>query len=132
MEKINGDNLCIGKTFVDFMESVKKELERIVNKNENIDSVTILLENCDSFTRDEGIEEPAMSVTINSNLCRRTYFTVANFEFDRFKSHRKALKNLIQVRFIDCLYYLEDKREILFQVLKQFDSKWETPSCYEH
>ena len=132
MEKINGDNLCIDKTFMDFMESVKKEVECILNKNkvEYTHPVILVLKTEKSYVEND--PGPAGVIFIKSDSVERTWFSIANMEFEHEKDSRKGLRNLAQIRFIDCLYFLEDQREKLFEVLKQFDPEWETPNDYAH
>lgn len=139
---INFDSIKINGTFDEWIESIRTEVERLLvakNKYDNVYSVSVKPD-------DWGLEKirsiPAKMIliahvgirglTIFDSARNIVYFSLAKFEFKHNKHSKKGLTSLVNVRFIDMMWSLEDRRENLFKLLKRLDPKHETPNDYLH
>ena len=140
MERPNIENLCIDKTFKDFMESLRDEVDRLLNEGEkrirgrlyeNI-PVTISLQAQWSDGHGFPIDTQTSCRTWVAINFGDNNFSIAESEFKGTIGNKKALTSLVSVRFIDALWGIEALRELQFEVLRRLDPEWETPDDYLH
>ena len=140
MEKINIDKLCIDKTFKDFMESLRDEVDRRLNGGEKhirgrlCDNIPVTISLQAQWSEGHGfpIDTQTSCMTWVVVNFGPTNFSITESEFKRTMGNKKALSSLANVRFIDALWSIESLREMQFEVLRRFDPEWETPDDYLH
>lgn len=136
---INIDNIYIDKTFRDFMESIRNEVQSLVDGNKtellyhNI-PVTIELDAqwYDFSEYDIPAAKHASCIVWARIKFGGVEFGIGDFEFARYFDDKKGLDNLVQVRIIDGLWSVEDIRERRFETLRRCYPDWKTSDDYLH
>lgn len=132
---IEEKDLNVDGNFKDFMESVRVAMDRLLNEGqEKPIPVTVDL-TAQWYDHDKeafrGLPVPCHIIWAAVTFGRH-YFSIGDFEFTRNCSSKRALHNLVKVRFIDALWSIEALRERDFELLRRFDPKHETPDDYLH
>jgi len=122
MKQIDADRLHIDGNFKEFMESVRDEVDRLLNDGQEKDmSATIELDAqwYDFSEQDNFWPVPKWhSCIIWAHIkFGGTHFGIGDFEFGRYAGDRKRLDNLVKVRFVDALWSLADDSH-------QFNDLW--------
>lgn len=139
---INFNNIKIDGTFDEWIESIKVEVQKMLICTDygcNTYSVEI---RPDDWGKEEYGLIPAKQIVIVYTGIKGvadfdfpkdiTYFGFAKKEFECCKVSSKYLKNLVNVRFWNMQWGLENKRENYFMLLRRFNPKHETPNDYLH
>ena len=140
--RINFDNIKITGTFNEWIKSIRAEIERVLT-NTNCggeETYSVEVRPSDWGTKKDPMPAKAIVImytgitgmTIFAFPREITHFSFAECEFKHKKARPEYLKTLVNVRFIDMLWSLEDQREKRFKLLRKFDSTHKTPDCYEH
>ena len=139
---ISIDSICIDKTFKDFMESIRDEVDKLLNESKAAlsdrltDSIPVTIEldaQWYDFSESDFPFPPQMSCIVWATVkFGEAYFAIGDFEFARYFGSKKRLDNLVQVRLVDCLWSIENAREEQFGILRRFYPDWKTSDDYLH
>ncbi len=125
MIEFNYDNIIINIDFKTWIKSICTEINKILSNS----SDTFVAEAKIKPTYwGEGI--PAQSIYIFNTFNGGLYFSIAEFEYEQNKGNKEHLNNLVKTRLLGFLYSLEQHREDIFRILRQFDPQWETPDDF--
>jgi len=135
MKTININKLRIDEDFKTFIESVRDEVDRLLNEGqEKSIPVTVKLDaRWFDFSESDFPFPKQMSCIVWAAIkFGQAYFAIGDFEFTRLFNDKKRLDSLVKVRFVDALWGIEAAREQRFELLRRFDPKHQTPDDYLH
>jgi len=135
---IDVDKLHIDGNFADFIKSLRDEVQALVDRNkiegsEDDIPITIELSGEPKITygaAPEPVESYQLKATIKFK--HSPGFDIYKEGFERLRGHKVGLENLVNVRLSDCLFFIEDVRELELSVIKRFAPDYKTPDCYEN
>lgn len=128
MERFNCDNVVVGTHFFEWVKSICVEFNRILSDNVDI-PVAVAKIRTEYWDKNETIE--ARTICLDTGLSIFTCSFAKN-EYDKYIKENLDLKKLLQARLADVLWSIEDYREELFRILRQFDPEHETSDDYVH
>jgi len=135
MKTIEEKDLCTDGNFKDFMKSIRVAVDRLLNEGQDKPIPVTIELTAQWYDHDKeafrGMLVPCHIIWAAITFGRHS-FSIGDSEFTRNHSSKKALHNLVTVRFIDGLWSIEDLRERDFEILRRFDPKHETPDDYLH
>jgi len=136
---IDADKLCVDGNFADFMKSLRDEVQSLVDRNKvevlNDDDLPVTIELSGGPKVTYGIApEPVETYVLKATIKFKHSpgFDIYKEEFERLRGHKVGLENLVKVRLMDCLFFIENNREAGLQVLKRFVPDWKMPDCYAY
>ena len=125
---INHDNIKIDGTFEDWIKSIAKEVDRLFSsKSKEPDAGWFGLKHrveitpCD-WDPEQNDGMPAFAISIHlGEYYLGTHFSFAKIEWDRNYKSLKAMRSILNVRFIDCIWSLYHvvREQVIF--LKKMD-----------
>ena len=121
---INHNNIKINGTFEEWIQSIVKEVRRLLTVKSKEPDAYWFRDNydvcIDSWKWKKDI--PARGILIYKGKEKRImgYFSFAEVEFNKNRKNPKWLRNLLNVRFIDCIWSMYDMGREHTIFLKKF------------
>lgn len=127
MFRFNYDNVVVGTCFDEWIESICAEVNRVFSMDRDTPLREVKIESTDWGNNKAGELIEARSISAGN-----FHLSFAKFEYDKYIKKSSNLEQLLSMRLIDALWSLEDLREIMFEMLRQFDPEWKTTDDWVH